>query len=227
MKKLLSLVLCLVLCLSLVSCGGFTEEKNALVGSKWFSGKDTSNSIVVWNFYDESVERAEYFFDGNGMHDSTKSVGEYKVQKDAIKVSFDSEDVMIPYVFENGKITLEAGKFFSPEDVEKELQGFWTLRVTDFILGSVTSNEYNVQIDNGTIRIEEAADALYGAPGEYYYYGPYEGTYTIGDGKFESDADHTDRYFFNVYKGQVRLFHYGKEMKRGDGFPGPDGYVFN
>ena len=58
-------------------------------------------------------------------------------------------------------------------------------------------------------------------------YGPYEGTYTIGDGTFVTDADHGDRYFFNVYEGEVNVFHYGNEMKRGEGFPGQDGYKFN
>ena len=77
------------------------------------------------------------------------------------------------------------------------------------------------------MRIEEAAEAMNGAPGEYYYYGPYEGTYTIGDGTFVTDADHGDRYFFNVYEGEVNVFHYGSEMKRGEGLPGQDGYVFN
>ena len=228
MKKIISLILCLMLCLSISACGNkFAAEKEALVGSKWYSGAETSNTIVVWNFYDESVEKAAYFVDGNGMHDSEKKVAEYTIQKDAIKVVFDDEEMLIPYVFENDKITLKEGEYFSPQDVDEAIQGFWTLRDSSNFFGRVSYNEYNIQFENGTMRIEEAAEAMNGAPGEYYYYGPYEGTYTIGDGTFVTDADHGDRYFFNVYEGEVNVFHYGNEMKRGEGFPGQDGYKFN
>ena len=74
---------------------------------------------------------------------------------------------------------------------------------------------------------ESASKAYNGAPGEYYYYGPNEGEYMIGDGKFETDTPHGNEYFFNVYDGKVNVFHYGNEMKRGEGLPGQDGYKFN
>ena len=199
MKKTISIILCLAMCVLFVSCGNnFEEEKAALVGTKWFSAENTSNSIVVWNFYEESVERAGYFVDGNGMHDSDKEVAEYEIQKDVIKVSFEDEEILIPYTFANGKINLKAGEYFSPEDVDKAIQGCWNLRQSSTFLGITSSNEYNIQFDNGTMIIEEAAEAINGGPGEYYYYGPYEGTYTIGDGTFETDAKMGDRYFFNV-----------------------------
>ena len=228
MKKIISLILCLILCLSISACGNkFAAEKEALVGSKWYSGAETSNTFVVWNFYDESVEKAAYFVDGNGMHDSEKKVAEYTIQKDAIKVLFDDEEMLIPYVFEDNKIILKEGEYFSPQDVDEAIQGFWTLRNGNNFFGTYSSNEYNIQFENGVMRIEEAAEAMNGAPGEYYYYGPYEGSYTIGDGIFVTDADHGDRYFFNVYEGEVNVFHYGNEMRRGEGLPGQDGYKFN
>lgn len=230
MKKIIYLVSFLILCLSVSACGSkFSAEKAALVGSKWFSGEETYNSIVVWNFYDESVEQAKYFVDGNGIHDSEKKVAEYTMQKDAIKIVFDNEELLIPYTFENDKIILKKGEFFTPEDIEREIQGFWTLHKKDYIaaVSMSTENEYNIQFDNGIMRNESAAKAYRGAPGEYYYYGPDEGEYTIGDGKFETETKHGNEYFFNVYGGKVNILHYGDEMKRAERLPGQDGYKFN
>lgn len=228
MRKVISLIFGLILCLSLSACGDkFVAEKDALVGSKWFSGAETSNTIVIWKFYDESVEKSEYFVDGNGMHDSDKKVASYTIQKDAIKVVFDDEEMIIPYSFEESEITLEKGKYFSPQDVDQAIQGFWTLRDSLTAFGTTASHEYNVQFENGIMRYEHASEARFGAPGEYYYFGPYEGKYTIGDGKFETDVFNGNEFFFNVYNGKVNLFHYDKKMNRGEKLPGQDGYEFN
>lgn len=227
MKKFTA-VLCVALSFMLASCGkSFKAEKEALVGTKWFSAKDTSNSIVVWNFNEDSVEKASYYIDDNGIHNSGKEAAEYKIQKDAIEVDLDTEKVLIPYSFENGKIMLKKGEYFSPDDIKAELQGFWHLRKSSVLFGEVSTHEYNVQFENDTMRIENAADARGGAPGEYYYYGPYESTYTIGDGIFETEIDEAAQYFFNVYEGKVNLFHYGSQMSEGTGFPGENGYIFD
>ena len=230
MKKVICLILCLIICVSMSACGGNLDaKKETLVGTKWFSSAETSNTIVVWNFYEESVEKIEYFFDGNGIHNSEKKVASYTMQKDVIKVSFDDEEMIIPYTFKNDKVALKQGDFFSPDDIEKEIQGFWTLHKKDYIaaVGVSTESENNIQFDNGIMRNENASKAYNGAPGEYYYYGPNEGEYAIGDGKFETEVKHGGEYFFNVFGGKVNVFHYGNKMERGEGLPGQNGYKFD
>lgn len=219
MKKIyLSFILGVIICLSFTGCANtFEKEKAALNDTKWFSAVETSNSVVVWDFYEESLQRSKYFFDGNGIHDSDKDTAEYELEKDIIKVKFEDEELLIPYTFENDEIRLEQGKYFSVQDIEDGIQGCWTLHKK--------SNEYNVQFNAGTM-INESAARAYTGDG-YYYYGPNEGAYTVGNGKFETEAKHGGEYFFNVYDGKVNLYHYGEQMTSSNGLPGEDGYVFD
>lgn len=229
MRKLISFILCVVMCLSLSACG-FSAEKAAIVGTKWYCEADTSNSIVVWEFFEETVSRNRYFIDGNGMHESTKESGTYKFSSDVLTVSFDSTDETIPYTFADGQFVLDGGKFFSPQMVEEGLQGHWMLRDVSYIpIVGTSTNEYHIEFTNGAFTEEHAADAYNGAPGEYYYYGPKEGTYTLGEGcSFDTDTDELEtNYFFLITDGKVTVHHYQKTMKHEGEFPGQNGYIFN
>lgn len=88
-----------------------------------------------------------------------------------------------------------------------------------------TETEHNIQFNAGTMINESAARAYTGE--DYFYYGPEESPYTIGNGKFETKAKHGGEYFFNVYDGKVNLYHYGEQMTQSDGLPGEDGYAFD
>ena len=92
MKKYLSLILCLALCLGLVGCGGFPEVKEAAMATNWYTEAETSNSIIVWGFFEDSVCQSQYFIDGNGQHESTKNTGTYKIKSDVIEIKFDDTD---------------------------------------------------------------------------------------------------------------------------------------
>lgn len=228
MKKCLSFILGVIICLSFSGCANtFEKEKAALNGTKWFSAVETSNSVVVWDFFEESLQCSKYFFDGNGIHESDKNVAEYELEKDVIKAKFEDNEILIPYTFENDEIHLEKGKYFSVQDIEDGIQGCWTFHKKDYIssIRMSTENEYNIQFNAGTM-INESAGRAYTGEG-YYYYGPNEGTYTIGNGKFETEAKHGGEFFFNVYEGKVNLYHYGDRMTPSDGLPGEDGYVFD
>lgn len=236
MNRFLSLILCLSMFFSLASCKKNTEvvvdysaQKQAISGTKWYSAMDIPNGIVIWNFFEDSVEKTDYSFDGNWMHKLTTTVADITFQKDVIKVEFEDTTQLIPYMFKNNEILLKEGEFFTPKDIELGIQGCWTVRTSkyDEIFDVNTENEYNIQFDNGIMRNENAAKAILGEPGEYYYYGPNEGKYTIGDGSFETDCKDGDEYFFSVYQGIVRIFHAGNEMKHIEQLPGEMGYVFS
>lgn len=228
MKKILPVIVSIALCVPFTGCANrFENQKEVLVGTKWFSAAETSNSVVVWDFYEDSLQCSQYFFDGNGIHDSDKDTAEYEFQKDVIKVTFADDEILIPYTFENNELHLEQGKYFSVQDIEDGIQGCWTSHKKDYILGMSTEDEYNIQFDAGTMIHESAGKGIGQLAGSIVYAGPYEGTYTIGDGKFETEVMHGGSFFFNVYDGKVNVFHYGDKMTPSDGLPGKDGYVFD
>lgn len=72
------------------------------------------------------------------------------------------------------------------------------------------------------------ANAYGGAPGEYYYYGPYEGTYEIADGAFLSDESKIQsNIYFVVEDGKVCVCKYDDKLEKGGEFPGENNYIFN
>lgn len=229
MKKVLSIAVAVLMVLALCSCGNsYSEEKAAIVGAKWYGEAETSNSIIVWEFFEESVCRSQYFIDGNGQHESTKNTGSYKFKSDVIEIKFEDTDYVLPYTFSNGEFVLDGGKLLSAEDVKEQIQGHWNSRESSYNpLTGFSSAEHHVEFTGNQFEIENASEAYRGAPGEYYYYGPYTGTYEIGDGCFICDDYHlASSYFFLVKDGQAVIYRYNHEYKRGGEFPRQNGYEF-
>ena len=228
MKKLLSVLLIVVLCMSLAACG-YAEEKEAITGTKWYSEADASNAMLIWEFSEETVTQTEMYLDGNGRHESEKRTASYTFEKDVIKVAFEDGECVIPYNFFDGKLILDDGNYLTVEDVEEQLQGHWQLRESSYNpITGFSEHEYHIEFNNGRAIYENAADAYGGAPGEYYYYGPYEGTYEIADGAFLSDESKIQsNIYFVVEDGKVCVCKYDDKLEKGGEFPGEDNYIFN
>jgi hypothetical protein len=106
--------------------------------------------------------------------------------------------------------------------VDAGLQGYWEVRTSS----SFGENEYHIYFDNGSVQSESAAESLFGSNGEYFYYGPYTGTYTLNFGGLDTEMDHGDNWFFNIIDGTVTLLHYATVCSPSYGFPGQYGYSF-
>ena len=134
---------------------------------------------------------------------------------------------MIPYRLSGEEIVLGEGEYFSPDQMEEGLQGYWTCTtVSTFAEFSGKRNIHYLFVDHGTLKSEQAAEAFDGTDGEYYYFGPEEGSYKLGTGGFITEMRHGNEWFFNIIDGKPTVLHYDNVCTPADGFPGRDGYSF-
>ena len=134
---------------------------------------------------------------------------------------------MIPYRLSGEEIVLGEGEYFSPDQMEEGLQGYWTCTtVSTFAEYSGKRNIHYLFVDHGTLKSEQAAEAVDGTDGEYYYFGPEEGSYKLGTGGFITEMRHGNEWFFNIIGGKPTILHYDNVCTPADGFPGQDGYSF-
>ena len=168
------------------------------------------------------IDRNRVYFDGNGKHENESRDVQVSVDDSNINLIFEDESVAgIPYTLEEDSITLEGG-YFTAEEIEEQIQGYWKLRTVSF-----GTHEFHIHFDKGSVESESASEALDGSNGEYYYYGPDEGQYTLNFGGFDTDMRHGSEWFYNIVDGEVVILHYDNICEHTDeGFPGEDGYSF-
>lgn len=65
-------------------------------------------------------------------------------------------------------------------------------------MGISSENEYIFCFDAGKVIYESAAKAFGYSNGEYYYYGPYEGTYTIDETGLHAEVRNNWQFAFNI-----------------------------
>ena len=184
-------------------------------------GSDTILNVIA--FKQNKAAIGQVYFDGNGFHDNGVKEYAYIISDENITVTIDEGELTIPYTMSGKEVTLGNGDYFSLEQVEEGLQGYWECKKKSVINKGV---EDHLLVDHGTLRSEGAAEALGGEPGEYYYFGPEEGTYTLGIGKFKTTMRHGDEWFYNIIDGKPTILHYDTVCVPGDGFPGRYGYYF-
>lgn len=188
----------------------------ALTTGTWYfnGGSDTVlNSI---SFTDSEAAIAQVYYDGNGKHDNGSNSYEYVIDDANISLTMaDGSTMDIAYSVDGDKVSLGNGEYLSAEEVDAGLQGFWTLSYNSF-----GKKEYNIHLDNGSVTAESAA----GAAGGYYYYGPYEGTYTINFGGLDTEIMHGGEWFWNIIDGAPTMLHYDRVCSPSDHLPGEDGY---
>ena len=225
--KIAAFVCCAILALALAGCQGakksYDEQIAALSANPWYFELEAVNALYRISFDKDAAEYDYVFYDGNGIHQaSDKANTTFTIDDNNIVVKESGEfaELTIPYTFENGTITLDSGKFRSPDMILAELQGNWTMEEFSFGAG-----EYNLNITGNHIEYENANKSAV-SWADYFYYGPYSGDFTLGFGTFEGDIKHLNTYFFMISDNVVVPTHFANKMHPGDGLKGEDGYSF-
>ena len=197
----------------------------ALSNTTWMfnGGGDTILNYIT--FDENKATLGQIYFDGNREHDNGKNDCNYLINDSSIAVTLaDGGELTIPYTMEGEKILLGAGEYFSLEQIEEGLQGYWVCNsYSEF---TQCKTVYYLQVDHGTLRSESAAEAFQGQQGDYYYYGPYEDSYTLGIGTFSTNMMHGIDWFYNIIDGKPVILHFDTVCSQADGFPGENGYSF-
>ena len=208
----------------------YGDAIQALNGNTWFYADTSVNAVNSITFGDDLTAACDsIFYDGNGKHVvDDEYTGTYAIDDTNITVALnDGSQMVIPYVLNGGEMKLGSGDYLSPAEVDAALQGYWRERGCTYnaITGFVW-HEYNMLIENGTIKYENATPIYGDRTGAYYYYGPYEGTYTIDGNGFNTDARNGYQFGFVFSEGKIALLRYDHVCKVGEGFPGQNGYSF-
>ena len=200
---------------------------DALKGNTWFFNGGADTILNGISFEEDTASIAQVYFDGNGKHDNGSTDHPYTVDDQNIIVTLtDGSELKIPYVLSDGKVSLGNSDYYSLQEIDAELQGYWNMRNASTILGLKTVTDKNIFIDNGKVISESASLANGSTTGEYYYYGPYQGTYTLNFGGFDTDMSHGNEWFFNIIDGKVTLLNHDHICTPTDKLPGENGYSF-
>lgn len=194
----------------------------------WFYNGGSDAVVNRLTFTNELASITQKVSDGNGTYTGDSNEIPFVVDEENIVLTLvDGSEQNISYTLENGALTLEGG-YLTPAEVEADLQGYWGAHTKDTIaaLGMTTENEYIVCLDTGTFVYESAAKAFGGSNGEYYYYGPYEGTYSVDENGLNVEVRNSFRFAFNVIDGKAVLLNCGKAFSTVSGFKGANGYSF-
>lgn len=245
MKKILALLLVMVMVLTLCSCNGtggtntqkedntekqdYTDVHNALAGSYWFYEASADVGVNVIKFTDDkdTVHIKQVYYDGNGKHITESTLFDYAVNDTHIIVTLaDGSEMQIAYTYNGGSISF-TGDYFTADQVMDDLNGYWGNRKTQTLpyVGTSTS-EYIVRFNNGNIRHENATTAAGYTDGRYYYYGPYESTYTITEDGLEIKDAPNHPYGFTIKNGEVVANRYDTVFSVYSGFKGQNGFSF-
>ena len=123
MKKALSLILVLVMCLSLCACGGEKKVKKELIQRPWSyeemvkttyedGSSISTREVTEYNFsnsgtvgYYHSVDC--YYIGGQSNISKEKKNGTYTIEKDEIIISYDDgKDTILKYEYNNGELKI-------------------------------------------------------------------------------------------------------------------------
>lgn len=215
--------------LSMVGCGGkdYSEVKTALAEGTWYFNGGSDTVLNNISFSEEEATIGQVYYDGNGKHDNGSAAYSYALDDENITVTMaDENELKIPYTLDNGAVKLGSGDYYIIEEIDAGLQGYWKMRKSEVLLGMKSENEKNIYINDGKVISEKASLAMGSDSGEYYYYGPYEGTYTLNFGGFDTDMSHGNEWFFNIIDGKVTLLNYDTVCTPSDKLPGENGYSF-
>lgn len=162
-------------------------------------------------------------FDGNGAHHQSTETCPIEIDDSQITVFLENGFTLtIPYTTNGGILRLGDGEYFTFQDVDNGLQGYWSVRETS-ALG--LKSEYNVQIQNGKITMEHANEGFNLAKGRYYFDSD-TGTYQLSFGGIKASTNSIWAWYFNIIDGKPVLMHFATVLSSADGLPGKSGYSF-
>ena len=197
----------------------------ALDGGTWFFASTSVNEVKSLAFTDRTVTEGYIFYDGNGPHSGAAAPLAYTVDDTAVTVTTEDGILAIPYTMDGDQLKLGEGDFFTPAEVDAALQGYWSLLDLSYnaYTGFVTS-EYIYYYENGYVKYESATVAYTGDG--YFYYGPYEGTYTVDGAGMHVDARNNWQFGFVISEGKVVMCRCGSICEPATGFKGENGFSF-
>lgn len=225
-KKMIVIVAVLAMILCFAGCGkNYDDVKTALANNTWyFNGGDTAlNSIT---FGEEEATISQVSFDGNGKHDNGSNSLPYTIDDANINIEVEGADpIVIPYTMDGDALKLGDG-YLTLEEIDAGLQGYWTLHKSDTVMGQSLESEYNLYVNAGQLAAESASKAAGGGAGDFFYYGPDAGTYTLTFGSFDTNMFKGSNWNFTIIDGKPVILHFGDVCTPSNGFPGPNGYKF-
>lgn len=195
------------------------DVEAALQEQTWLFNGGENTILNGISFSDNVATVAQVYFDGNGKHDNDSTACAYKVSEGTITLTMvDGTEMEIPYEVKNGQLCLNNGEWMTISEVKAGLQGNWECRYLDDF--TKLSFEYRATIAGDTFSNENANS-------NGYYFGPYEGAYTLNFGGFDADFMHSRDWYYNIIDGEVVLLHYERILSRAEqGLKGQYGYSF-
>ncbi len=203
----------------------YSDVIDLLEDETWFYNGGSDTLLNGVSFKEDTATIRQILFNGNGQQDNGSSDCAYTLDDNMIGIALeDGGTLEIPYAVEGEAIILGNGEYFTTQEVIDGLQGNWTYSYNSFGL----EYEYNLQINGDTYDVESANEGFGLAAGEYYYSGPYSGTFTVGFGSldFGSTVSECYKWGFNIIDGEVTPIHFDHVCSRGNGLKGQNGYTF-
>lgn len=189
----------------------------------WYFNGGSDTILNGIRFSSNKATITQVYFDGNGKHENGSNDCDYVLDGENITVTLtDGSEMVIPYVVNGDAVTLGNQEYFTPAEVDAALQGYWGVSYESMGNG----HQYYIYFNHGTVTSENAAESAMDNDGSYFYYGPYEGTYTLNFGGIDTEMRHGKEWFFNIIDGAVAVLHYDHVCSPATGFPGENGYSF-
>lgn len=217
----------------------YNGGSNSLLNGISFSGADISvdstsysgnggqrrNDVSAPGALEATIDTV--FFDGNGSHHQKSDTHPFEIDDSKITVNLENDFTLtIPYSVNGGVLRLGDGEYFTVQNVDTGLQGFWSVQYSSAsIFGGSLKHEYNVQIKNGTITMEHANEGV-NLPKGRYYFDTANGTYKLGFGSIEASDRSIWGWYFNIIDNKPTLLHFDTVLSPSDGLPGQNGYKF-
>ena len=179
---------------------------HTLTENTWYFNGGANTILDTITFTDSVATISQVYFDGNRKHENGVNDFAYTLDDTMITVTLeDGSPLSIPYIYEEGALTLDTETYLTQEDIIAGLQGFWTVE-TNFLGRQI----HYAHIEGNVITTEFAASALGGRPGDYYWYGGdgYTGSFQLNFGGFDSEARDAEDWFFNVINGKAVLLYF-------------------
>ena len=204
----------------------YSDVINLMTTGVWFYNGGSDSVVNRLTFSDATARIVQIAFDGNIVAVTGDNELPYLVDESNITLTLvDGSEQVIPYTLEDDTLVLDDG-YLTPADIDADLQGYWGVHTRNVVLGIATEKECIFHFDNGKVVYEYAVKAYGGRNGEYYYYGPYEGTYTVDERGLKTDAKNSWQFAFNVIDGKAVFTPCGDVCSPVSGFKGENGYRF-
>lgn len=207
---------------------GGIDVRAALMAEPWFANGGSDTTLNALTFGEDEVTITQLVFDGNGRHVNAENAMPYTLDESGLTITLLDGSVMeLTCAASGNRLVLGDGEYLSATQVDEGLQGYWVYYDRESTpLFPNHAADFHVHFEDGMMAYEHANISAIDY-NEYFYYGPYEGEYTLGLGAFETDIKNGDVFSFNIIDGSPVLLRYSDVFTPTDeGFPGRYGYRF-